>query len=407
MTLNGRRFFLIVCIAMMAAVGCLPCFGTAYAGFGCAAQAEDSGNTGFWHTEGANIVDENGDAVALKCMELYGTWWYTDGRYGQAPVWDHDEATYAELRELGFNSVRLLMGWMFFEKEPFDYSNADWVWLDTNIAWAEKNGIKIILTMEKTQGENDFLAGERSLFYNIEAQERLIRLWRVIAERYADCPTIAGWELINEPAVDIFGNMVTQYASVCDLMQKMTDAIREVDPNHMIFCERCTGTSNYDFFYKAVRALNLGPDDRFMYPYVKDDNLVHAFHCHYPAAFTMRYGIWDEYPGYFVFQYVDRNKLREEMLRIQGIFDDVYGSDQYPVFISEFCVKFRSDDIERSQGYLWLSDVMDVFNELGFGYCYDGYHSDTVGLWDAPTWQDYKKGTRDETLAQIFRNKNQ
>lgn len=362
---------------------------------------------GFWHTRGSEIVDENGNAVQLKSMELYGTWWYDPEdpkRYGEGPTWDHDEDSYAELKSLGFNSVRLLMGYMFFEKEPYHYENTDWDWIDTNLTWAEKNDMKIIFTMDKPQGGTEYFEGRDSLFTNAEYQERFIKMWQCIAEHYKDCTTIAGWELMNEPLINSYGNQEKQYAVICDVLQRTINAIREVDQNHMIFCERCSGTARNQLAKYANKVFD--KQNFYLYPYVEDYNLVQSFHCHFPHTFTMRYGIWDEYPGYYIFRYIDRDAIKEELLRIKGLFDTVYNNDPYPVFISEFCVKFRSDDIKKEQGYQWISDCMDIFNELGYSYSYDRYHSDGVGLWDAKTWQNYRKGTRDEVLAQIFLKHN-
>lgn len=102
--------FFVACIVMAIMVGGLPYWsGTCAKWTGlCSVRAEETDRSGFWHTEGANIVDENGDVVQLRGMGLLGTWWYQGDRYDTTPVWYHSRESYRELKELGFNSVRLL-----------------------------------------------------------------------------------------------------------------------------------------------------------------------------------------------------------------------------------------------------------------------------------------------------------
>lgn len=360
---------------------------------------------GFWHTSGPDIVDENGDVVQMRGMGLLGTWWYEGDKYDTPPTWSHSRDTYRELKELGFNCVRLLMGYISFEDEPYDYSDAEWDWLDENIAWAEENDMKIVLNMHLTQGGMQHNKQGLSLWTDEENQNRLVAMWRVIAEHYRDCTTIAGWGIINEPGVYFNETEKESYAQFSGLMQRITDAIREVDPNHMIFCERSTGiytASTVGHFLAKTRF----DDSTLLYPYVEDPNLVHEIHFYYPQTFTHRYGIWDEYPGPYMDIYVDRDALKEEMLRGKEMFEKVYGTDQIPVFIGEYGLDLRADDLDVDQGYAWISDVMDICNELGYSYSFHQYHGDSMGLWNTPSYKDYRKGKRDETLAALFKEKN-
>ena len=57
-----------------------------------------------------------------------------------------DRSSYAEIKAIGFNTVRFGLAYSMTESEDF------FDWLDENIKWAEEAGLKIILDMHAPKG---------------------------------------------------------------------------------------------------------------------------------------------------------------------------------------------------------------------------------------------------------------
>ncbi|MBQ9767213.1 MAG: cellulase family glycosylhydrolase [Lachnospiraceae bacterium] len=205
------------------------------------------------------------------------------------PTNDHNEDSFRELSELGFNSVRFYLSYRFFEEDqtPYVYKESGFDWLDQNIAWAKKYGIRLILNMHVPQGGYQSQGQGLALWQNSENQKRLIALWTEIAGRYADEEAIIGYSLINEPVVPLLSDKSATFAQCPSLMQRITDGIRTRDPNHIIFAERLcavvdptTGQADW----------GISNDDGL---YLLDDqNTAYEFHSYAPHSFTHQNMDW-------------------------------------------------------------------------------------------------------------------
>ncbi|MEQ8935481.1 MAG: cellulase family glycosylhydrolase [Amphiplicatus sp.] len=273
---------------------------------------EPAAADGFLRAEGTEIVDESGEPVILRGMGL-GGWMLQEGYMLELPqlgtqqairaniealigpektaafytAWLDNHTTKADIDAMaawGFNSVRLPMHWNLYtlaaEEEPVA---GEHTWLeegftrtDQLLAWAKANGMYVILDLHAAPGGqgNDINISDRdpaapSLWDEPAHQEKMIALWRKLAERYMDEPNIAAYDIINEPnwgfenPDDRHGCEETKNAPLRDLLVRTTQAIREVDRRHIIVIEgNCWGNN-----YKGVF------DDG-----VWDDNMVISFH---------------------------------------------------------------------------------------------------------------------------------
>ena len=98
------------------------------------------------------------------------------------------------------------------------------------------------------------------LFESAESQELTVNIWRKIAARYRDEPTVIGYDLLNEPIAHYF-DTVSLNPKLEPLYRKIVAGIREVDRNHIIFL----GGAQWDTNFKVF-----GP------PF--DDKLAYTFH---------------------------------------------------------------------------------------------------------------------------------
>ncbi len=149
----------------------------------------------------------------------------------------------------GFNSVRPALHYKLFtlpiEDEPLAGTNtwleSGFARLDSLMAWCAANKMYVMLDMHGApggQGENASISDydpSKPLLWKSELNKtKLVALWRKIAERYATNQWIAGYDLLNETNYAFPEGNNSQLRA---LYGRLTNAIREVDSNHMIVIE--------------------------------------------------------------------------------------------------------------------------------------------------------------------------
>jgi endoglucanase len=249
---------------------------------------------GFLKADGPSIVNEKGEKVILRGMGLGG--WMLQEPYmlklpGTGPqysirrriseligpertaafydAWLANQTRKIDIDSMaswGFNSVRLPMHYHLYtlavNEEPVAGQNT---WLekgfaltDSLLGWCKANHLYLILDMHAAPGGqgNDLNISDRdstqpSLWQNAANREKMIALWRKLAERYADEPWIGGYDIINEPnwgfedSTDKHGQREMKNAPLRQLMMDITAAIRSVDKRHLIIIEGNAWGNNY------------------------------------------------------------------------------------------------------------------------------------------------------------------
>lgn len=322
--------------------------------------------------DGSRFVDESGKEVVLRGHNL-GNWMLiepnmfgtpgTEKRLRRAMLlyggqkkydafWDgfYDkwltEADIRFLSEIGCNSVRIPFNYRHFEddEKPFEYREKGFTLLHRAVDWCAKYGIYAILDLHAAQGcqsgdwhcDNVF-SEQVNLYYERMHQQRFIALWKEIAKRFRDDRTVAGYDLMNEPVcADKF-----EIDALNRVYQETVAAIREVDPDHIIFIE-----GNYwSQDYSQIDA-----------PF--DANL--AISPHYYNAAATRAGTWP-----MVVDNVMQSRGRMEQ--------DMDSRDAYarkynvPVWIGEFGVR-RYENLADKDAV--LRDYIDCFESRGHSWCY-------------------------------------
>jgi aryl-phospho-beta-D-glucosidase BglC (GH1 family) len=145
------------------------------------------------------------------------------------------------LNKWGFNSVRLPMHYNLFatNTNPPVFLDLGFEIIDSLLAWCESNQIYLILDMHAAPGGqsanniSDYNPAYPSLWESSQNKNLTVQIWRKIAERYKDKEWIGGYDLLNEPAWNLGSNSTP----LRDLYIRLTDTIRAVDNNHLIFIE--------------------------------------------------------------------------------------------------------------------------------------------------------------------------
>jgi cellulase (glycosyl hydrolase family 5)/uncharacterized protein DUF5077 len=252
----------------------------------------------FLHTEGQDIVNESGKKVLLRGVGL-GNWMLPEGymwKFGEGgdrprkiehlvteligpeharQFWTEfrrsyiTEADIQRIAQLGYNSVRPALNSRLFlsETDPPVQLEEGFALLDNLVAWCKAQGVYVILDMHGAPGGqtgqniDDSANDQPELFQQAKFQDRLVDLWRSIARRYKEEPTVAGYDLLNEPLPARTGAAKAHKAQLEPLYQRITQAIREVDAKHIIILEGVDWANDWSVFSKPF-----------------DKNLVYQFH---------------------------------------------------------------------------------------------------------------------------------
>ncbi|MDX6290285.1 MAG: endoglucanase [Blastocatellia bacterium] len=236
----------------------------------------------FVTTRGKLIVSADGKPLLLKGINL-GNWLLPEGymfkfkqtnspRLIQTAISElvgEDEArkfwkTYREnyitqadihfIKQSGFNSVRVPFSYRLFVSDTTvpRLEGPGYELLDRVVDWCRREGLYVILDLHAAPGGQtgdniDDSFGYPFLFENSESQELTVNLWRKIAARYRNQPTVIGYDLLNEPIAHYF-DTASLNPKLEPLYRKIVSGIREVDRNHIIFLGGAQWDGNFKVF---------------------------------------------------------------------------------------------------------------------------------------------------------------
>ena len=226
---------------------------------------------------GEDIVDADGNAVVLRGTN-FGGWLVQEGwmcptkqtdtlstdmtlysRFGkekaEALIAAYQESWITEedfktVKELGLNVVRVPFTYMnvyhhlsdkgeLLHPDEFTLREDPFERLDFALEMCKKYGLYLILDMHGAVGSQNGSdhSGDTSrtnLYAGTELgeayREKTAELWVLVAEHFAGESNVAGYDLLNEPTR---ASGATQW----DYYDVLYKAVREADPDHMIFIE--------------------------------------------------------------------------------------------------------------------------------------------------------------------------
>ena len=246
---------------------------------------------GYLHASGLYIADANNNTIILRGMGL-GGWLVPEGYMigtsssansptaflnavvgvvGSANAtqfFDLYRSKYVQRKDIdslarwGFNSIRLPMHYGLLSPSPGVYTESGFVIIDSLLSWCEANHLYLILDMHCAPGgqNKDNISdyqGFPALWESSLYQQWTAEIWKTLAARYSTKTWIGGYDLLNETAWTFpSGN-----GPLRDLLKRITDSIRTVDRNHMIFAEGNTYATDFSSLTPAW-----------------DDNMAWSFH---------------------------------------------------------------------------------------------------------------------------------
>jgi aryl-phospho-beta-D-glucosidase BglC (GH1 family) len=247
-----------------------------------AASTSSYGQSRFVTTRGKDLVATDGKPLLLKGINL-GNWLLPEGymfkfKTANSPrliqtvineLVGEDEGrrfwkTYHQnyitredirfIKQSGFNSVRVPFSYRLFVSDgaPTKLEGEGYLLLDDVVAWCKKEGLYVVLDMHAAPGGQtgdniDDSWGYPFLFESAESQDLTVNIWRKIAGRYRNEPTVIGYDLLNEPIAHYF-ETANLNPKLEPLYRKIVGGIREVDRNHLIFLGGARWDTNFKVF---------------------------------------------------------------------------------------------------------------------------------------------------------------
>ena len=155
----------------------------------------------------------------------------------------------AHLASLGLNLVRLPVNYRHLEDDmrPLEIREEGFRHLDRAIETCAAAGLYAVVDLHALPGgqNQEWHAdnrGHEALFWrHRHFQDRAVNLWRAIAARYRDHPWVAGYNPMNEPADPTLRRLV-------EVSRRLVDAIREQDPDHVVFLEGNRYSTEFGMF---------------------------------------------------------------------------------------------------------------------------------------------------------------
>jgi endoglucanase len=248
------------------------------------------------------------------------------------------------IHSLGLNLVRIPINYHLFEDDmnPRVIKESAFEYLDSVINLCARHRIYTIIDLHALPGcQNQHWHSDnpthKALFWvHKDFQDRAVHLWEAIAERYKDRPWVAGYDLMNEPA-DPTGRQVFPF------YKRLRDAIRKIDPRHILFLEGNSYATDFSTFTEVW------------------DNVVYTNHDYAIPGFIGG----GDYPGYTGSRYINRDTLEHDFL---GKSEFMF-SHRVPLWVGEFGPVYTGIPEKDEMRYRVLKDQLAYYRKYNVSWC--------------------------------------
>ena len=254
------------------------------------------------------------------------------------------EADARYIASLGLNLVRIPVHYRLFEDDmnPRVIRASGFKHLDRVVKLCAAQGIYTIIDLHALPGSqnqhwhSDNPTHRALLWTHKDFQDRTVLLWEAIARHYRDEPWVAGYDLINEPA-DPTGKAVVPFFA------RLRDAVRKIDPDHVLFIEGNTYARDFEGFDPSW------------------SNVVYTNH-DYAAPGSISGG---PYPGVTGERHYDRETVEADFLKKSRFMLD----SGLPVWVGEFGPVYTGDAQKDEMRYQLLKDQLAIYDKHGVSWC--------------------------------------
>ena len=248
------------------------------------------------------------------------------------------------IASLGLNLVRIPINYRLFEDDmnPRVIKQDGFRYLDRVVRLCAEQRIYTIIDLHALPGcqnqhwHSDNPTHKALLWRHKDFQDRTVVLWEAIARHYRDEPWVAGYDLINEPA-DPTGEKVVPF------FRRLRDAVRKVDPDHILFIEGNTYARDFDGFDPTWR------------------NVVYSNHDYAAPGFITG----GPYPGETGGRYYDSKTVEEDFLKKSQFMI----GNGLPIWVGEFGPVYTGDAQQDEMRYRLLKDQLAIYDKHRVSWC--------------------------------------
>ena len=202
-----RKAILMACLAAFIVAACTP----------------RSAQEGWVKVEGNKFIDPQGNEIVFR-----GLCFSDPVKLVSEGQWN--ERYFAEAADWGANIVR-------FAVHPTNLNSMGWdetfAAMDQGIQWAKQHGMYVIMDWHSIGNLKD--AKYTNPMYDTDLQETF-KFWRTVAQRYKDEPTVALYEVYNEPTVTGPDTGECTWEEWKGIQEQIIDTIRVYNPNAVCLC---------------------------------------------------------------------------------------------------------------------------------------------------------------------------
>lgn len=274
----------------------------------------------------AILTERFGKETAEELFRIYESHWI-------------QERDFDYVKELNFNVLRLPISYLNLLDEDGKLREDTLATYDWFVEECEKRDIYVILDLHGAPGSQNGRdhSGDTSgslLFTDKEAQDLTLALWEQLAAHYKGNPTIAGYDLLNEPEGS--NEERAPWGAVqLPFYDRLYQAIRTIDPDHVILLNAVWEPSNM-------------PDPR-EYGW---ENVMYEYH----------YYCWDG----------TNNAITQRSFIDSKVKNDTKAGFEVPVLIGEFTL--------FDQLTAWKY-ALEVFEKMGWSWTTWTYKTVGMGNW--------------------------
>jgi endoglucanase len=223
------------------------------------APPAEAAGTGYWHTNGKQILDSNNQVVRMTGVNWFG---FETANYTPHGLWARGyKDMMNQMKSLGYNTIRLPYSNQLFDPGStpnsirFDLSPdlqglSGIQIMDKIVDYAGQIGLKILLDRHRPDS-----GAQSALWYTAQFPEsRWISDWQMLATRYLGKTQIIGADLHNEPhgiqggggSTWGTGSMTSDWRLAAE---RAGDAIQAINPNWLIVVEGIDNFNNDGYWW--------------------------------------------------------------------------------------------------------------------------------------------------------------
>lgn len=252
------------------------------------------------------------------------------------------------IKELGANCVRVPFHYSLFDRNNYQGEK----YFSLIFSWAYKYDLGIILDLHAAYGGQNCdwhsdSKGRALLWESKTNRDKTISLWEKIVDKFSGEKQLIGYDLLNEPVIDRANIDI-----LVDFYRILIRKIRSLDSKHILFVEGNIWATDIDFLRDIIVE--------------RTSNICVSIHFYAPLDYTFNFTPFYQYPGKINGQYWDKDTIYEALYSYYKFSQD-FG---IKVFVGEFGINYRGD---KWGELVYLKDVIDVFETLGFDYTYWTY----------------------------------